>query len=138
MAFDKITAESLRPTIKLNKLAAFEGIRLKLPEQRQVIERVGRSLQEATSALSDFITDIETEAQNSLLGTLFDGCKRERRAPMDPTRKVMVGSPQEAVDALIHHFKNETEWGRRQAAAIVRAQETLRQRDAAIAPVANG
>lgn len=79
--------------------------------QRDDLEKLVNKFQDDAMTLYTYVNDIETEAQNFLLGPLFPNHRRERRKPPDPDVIVLVTEPPEAVAALEAHFKSTSSWG---------------------------
>ena len=69
------------------------------------------SFNEKTMDLGCYLYDLQVEAQNTLLGGLFEQ-RRATRKPTDPRYVVISAKDPLSLDKLEKHFMEETDWGK--------------------------
>ena len=98
----------------------------KVPDQQGLdkIRRASERYDEAISDASCYLYDLAREAQNALLGGLFDHTIPPRK-PIDPRHVVITTSPND-IDRLKKYFKEETALGRENQRIESEVRESLK------------
>lgn len=75
------------------------------------LKELSDSFNEKTMDLGCYLYDLQVEAQNTLLGGLFEQ-RRAARKPTDPRYVVISAKDPLSLDKLEKHFMEETDWGK--------------------------
>lgn len=81
-------------------------------DQILAFQDITNELEEKLAIQITYITDLANEAQNLLLGPIFNSYV-ERRKPGEPDKYLVITTDANDVARLKDHFENHTEYGRR-------------------------
>ncbi len=99
----------------------------KLPDKEGLkkIKTIVAKYDESTLDAATYIYDLAREAQNTLLGELFDH-RIPQREPIDPKHIVITTDP-DNIERIEKYFREQTNWGKRKRDAENRVKESLRK-----------
>jgi hypothetical protein len=81
-------------------------------EELKLIKEIGQNYNDALFEIIYFLHDLTVEAQNILLGSLFEN-RVPPRQPLDPNI-VVITTDKESMEKLEKYFYEETAWGKNQ------------------------
>jgi hypothetical protein len=94
-------------------------------DEQAHLKEVVQRYKDAMDVIGCYVHDLAIESQNNLLSGLFER-RIPSRKPIDPSYKVISTEPAVAKQ-LLHHFENESSWGRANKVAEAEVKAGLRK-----------
>ena len=96
------------------------------PPQIARINQLAATYWDATNEIGSFVHDFRIEAQNLLLGSLFEH-RVPKRTPIDP-KCIVIATDKESITKLEKYFDEDTKWGREKRATEERVRQEIAAR----------